>query len=81
MLLGKKSQLISYEVMRILENIVDSNGYEITSHYWTILLDKLAQVVNQSDKQSLSEDMSRVCWFTRLQHHPKTDDQLYDLAQ
>jgi len=67
-LINKKSLPIYTHVLRIIENVIDNNGYEISSKYWNMILDKIRLMIEFYSRNQMGEEVSKSSELTSLQH-------------
>jgi hypothetical protein len=58
-LIHKNSGSINSEVLRVIESIVDTNGYEIPPKHWNLLLEKIKQMMDYYAQNQISEEVSK----------------------
>lgn len=73
----KKNDLINVEILRIYENLIDKNGYEIPASFWKLILEKIEFILGVYEKSEISSDISKTGLFKSFQYTAKNSLKLY----
>ena len=68
-LVSARNIKINFEVLRIYENLIDKNGYEIPAIFWRVILDKTQLILNEVEEQEIGSEMSKMGELKSASHH------------